>query len=182
MEVDAVAPVTLLPDKGGITMPVGYQHDNIGLDGRICYAGGFVFHQPSTGTRFGTTTASPSGSSRRAPSASRRSTVSGPRRSSVQRGIRPRGHRVRRGLQGRRPRWRHHSVELLLDDPERFHLQQALRNLLQGRRASLRHRACPEVHTAQGLRKQGARTSCPTNLRARQDEPAQHGKGWASSR
>ncbi|GAA1004271.1 hypothetical protein Aple_082440 [Acrocarpospora pleiomorpha] len=42
---DAVKPVTRVIGADGadlgITMPIGMQHDSIGLDGRICYPGGF---------------------------------------------------------------------------------------------------------------------------------------------
>lgn len=46
-KVEAYAPVTTIVgpagEQLGIHMPVGNKHDNIGLDGRICYPGGFSF-------------------------------------------------------------------------------------------------------------------------------------------
>ncbi|WP_214109167.1 hypothetical protein [Acrocarpospora catenulata] len=50
---DAVRPVSRVRGKDGedlgIRMPIGMQYDSIGLDGRICYPGGFSLTQPGTG-------------------------------------------------------------------------------------------------------------------------------------
>lgn len=50
---DAFKPVSrILGQLGedlGIKMPIGMQHDSIGVDGRICYPGGFAIEIPSTG-------------------------------------------------------------------------------------------------------------------------------------
>lgn len=55
-EIEAFAPVTTITgpagEAQGIHMPVGNKHDNIGLDGRICYPGGFSFTISKSGKQF----------------------------------------------------------------------------------------------------------------------------------